>query len=454
MQEKSYLKYTSLSKTVFWDFYSLNNKNSLFSIYPIVKLKEVIYQRKESIKIDDFELYKRCRVQVQAKGVILRDEVFGKEIKTKKQQLCKTEDFLVAEIDAKVGGYGIVPESLENAIVSGHYFLFEIDKSKLMPDFLGLVVKQYHFSKQIKSTGSTNYAAIRPYHVLEYEIPLPTLEQQKRIIEVYNSKLNLAEQQEKEAKQLKKSIEKYLFEELGIIKAEKRKTNSFLQFITYTKISEWGLDKIFNSNELKSSIYDMTSFEINPNLAKSIFRGKSPKYSDNSTKLILNQKCNRWNDIEIEHSKTVDKLWFNGIDKNFFTKEGDIIINSTGEGTIGRATCLTNEYEGLLYDSHMLLLRVNKSVIDPSFYTYLFNSHFGQNQVDGIKSAQSTKQTELGVNNLKKIVFPLPPIEKQKEISEKIQSIKSQIKELNTLSLKNKKEAISVFEKEIFNYKL
>ena len=87
-------------------------------------------------------------------------------------------------------------------------------------------------------------------------------------------------------------------------------SNSFLQFIRYTKISEWGLDKIFNSNELKSSFYDMTSFEINPNLAKSIFRGKSPKYSANSTKLILNQKCNRWNSIEIEHSKTVDEPWF------------------------------------------------------------------------------------------------------------------------------------------------
>ena len=104
-----------------------------------------------------------------------------------------------------------------------------------------------------------------------------------------------------------------------------------------------------------------------------------------------------------------------------------------------------------MYDSHLLLLRVNKDLVEPLFYTYLFNSSFGQNQVDGIKSAQTTKQTELGVNNLKKIIFPNMPIEKQKQISNHINSIKSQINELKVLSVTNKDVAIVEFEKEIFN---
>jgi hypothetical protein len=64
------------------------------------------------------------KVALIVKTLILREIVKGFEIKTKKQQLCKKGDFLVAEIDAKVGGFGIVPEELEGAIVNLQLFFF------------------------------------------------------------------------------------------------------------------------------------------------------------------------------------------------------------------------------------------------------------------------------------------------------------------------------------------
>ena len=90
--------------------------------WKMVKLGEVLRHKKAFIQIDDFQKYKLCRVQTSARGVVLRSEIYGSEIRTKKQQVCKAGDFLVAEIDAKMGGYGIVPEDLEGAIVSSHYF--------------------------------------------------------------------------------------------------------------------------------------------------------------------------------------------------------------------------------------------------------------------------------------------------------------------------------------------
>ena len=51
---------------------------------------------------------------------------------TKTQQICRVGEFLVAEIDAKVGGFGVVPENLEGSIVSSHYFLFVVDDVKLV----------------------------------------------------------------------------------------------------------------------------------------------------------------------------------------------------------------------------------------------------------------------------------------------------------------------------------
>lgn len=448
-----YLKFTSLEKTVFWDFYTLFNKNAIDSVFPIVKLSEVINQRKGFITINDTKIYKRCRVQIEGKGVVLRDEVIGKEIKTKKQQLCKIDDFLVAEIDAKVGGFGIVPPELENAIVSGHYFLFEINKLKLLPEFLGLIVTQSDFLKQVKSTGSTNYSAIRPSHVLDYKIPLPKIEEQRKIINSYLDKVKEAERLKNEADDLEDKIENYLFDELGLSKKKSNKNiYTGLQLIDFKNIQEWGLDKILVNSNKKSSKFKVVSIEENPQLAVSLFRGKSPKYKDGTSAYILNQKCNRWNNIDLTFVKSVDEDWLKSVNKNNLTKEGDVIINSTGEGTIGRATYIKSEFEGLLYDSHLLLLRLDRKQINAELFVELFNSEYGQNQVNDIKSAQATKQTELGTSNLARIQFPLPNnLDVQNKIVNKI-------KELKVITSKNLNKAIALakeaqkdFEKTIFN---
>jgi type I restriction enzyme S subunit len=147
-----------------------------------VALGEVLKHRKEFILLDDTKHYKRCRVQLHAKGVVLRDTVPGSYIKTKRQQVCHAGEFLVAEIDAKVGGFGIVPCALEGAVVSSHYFLFEIDGAQLDRRFLDYFIRTAGFRNQIEAQGSTNYAAIRPASVLGYQMPLPPLAKQQAIV--------------------------------------------------------------------------------------------------------------------------------------------------------------------------------------------------------------------------------------------------------------------------------
>lgn len=150
--------------------------------WPVVRLGQVVEHRKEFITISDTATYRRCRVQLHAKGIVLRDEIEGTRIKTKSQQVCRTDELLVAEIDAKVGGFGLVPSDLDGAIVSSHYFLFTADRSQLDPIFLGHYVRTPTFRDQVKAQGSTNYAAIRPDHVLDYVIPLPPLDEQQQIV--------------------------------------------------------------------------------------------------------------------------------------------------------------------------------------------------------------------------------------------------------------------------------
>ncbi|MCX5826298.1 MAG: restriction endonuclease subunit S [Deltaproteobacteria bacterium] len=192
--------------------------------WPIVRLGEVLRQRKEFITIDDLTIYKRPRVRIHVQGIILRDEVPGALIKTKTQQVCQAGEFLVAEIDAKVGGFGIVPDNLQGAIVSSHYFLFVIDESKLDRRFLDYFIRTPAFRDQVEAQGSTNYAAIRPSHVFGYEIPLPPLVEQRRIVaqieelaaQIHEAR-NLRQQSTYEAEALHLSVlqQKFVTEALG-----------------------------------------------------------------------------------------------------------------------------------------------------------------------------------------------------------------------------------------------
>ena len=162
-----------------------------------VPLGEVIRHRKEFIEISPDVSYARCRVQTAARGIVLRDRITGSQIKTKRQKVCRAGEFLVAEIDAKLGGYGIVPIELEGAIVSSHYFLYELNEEKIHRRYLHWYSKTDNFLHQINARGSTNYAAIRSSNVLDYLIPLPPIEEQRRIVERFDRLAALIDERRK-----------------------------------------------------------------------------------------------------------------------------------------------------------------------------------------------------------------------------------------------------------------
>lgn len=174
-----------------------------------VALGEVVTHRNEFFELDDMRDYMRCRVRLHAQGVELRDKVPGALIKTKRQQRCHRDDFLVAEIDAKMGGYGLVPHAMDGAVVSSHYFLFKSDQAKLNPRYLGYFARSARFASQVKARGTTNYAAIRPADVLGYSIPLPPLAEQQRLaarLDAIETRLTRVRQLREEARKAQDAL--------------------------------------------------------------------------------------------------------------------------------------------------------------------------------------------------------------------------------------------------------
>lgn len=141
-----------------------------------------------------------------------------------------------------------------------------------------------------------------------------------------------------------------------------------------------------------------------------ITRGITPKYTANGIK-VINQKCIRDYKINLDFCK--ETLDTTNIGKKY-VKYGDILINSTGTGTLGRVACSKIQNMAITFDSHVTLCRVGKEY-NNFFIGYYLNSiekeleNFGRG---------STNQTELNINDIKKIKINIPDIATQEKIAD------------------------------------
>ena len=155
-----------------------------------VFFSEIMKESKNTITIDNEKQYQRITVKLHGRGVLPRDVIYGKKIKTKKQKLVKTGQFIVAELDAKFGGFGTIPKELEDSIVSSHYFLFDLDTGKILPEYFDYVIRRGPYTEMVQPfvKGTTNYASIRPEHILKLRMPLPSIPEQSKILKTIDEK--------------------------------------------------------------------------------------------------------------------------------------------------------------------------------------------------------------------------------------------------------------------------
>ncbi len=151
---------------------------------------------------------------------------------------------------------------------------------------------------------------------------------------------------------------------------------------------------------------------------KEIRRGKSPKYIDESGTLVFAQKCNtKYSGIDVGLALFLDESILGRYPDDEYMQDGDVVINSTGTGTLGRVGIYhtTDNHRGLpiVPDSHVTVIRAAHSI--QSIYVYAFMK---ANQSELEKEGEgSTNQKELKPLTLKEMLIPIPPYSEQERIA-------------------------------------
>ena len=158
----------------------------------------------------------------------------------------------------------------------------------------------------------------------------------------------------------------------------------------------WFCDYVLSDGVLPES-WHITTIDA---LSSLVTRGIAPKYDDSSNQIVLNQKCIRDHTIDVSLArrhlqKRINEKWIS---------KGDLLINSTGTGTLGRVAQVWFDTNNMTVDSHVTIVRPKAPILQ-SYIGFWGFSH--ESEIEA-QHTGSTGQTELPRDRVKALELLLP----------------------------------------------
>ena len=319
----------------------------------------------------------------------------------------------------------VVPDSHVSVIRTSNQinskFIFAYISSKFIQQYL-----------EDNLAGSTNQKELYIGVLSTLRIPIPSFTEQERIVVEIEKWFALIDQIEQEKGDLQATIKQARSKILDLAIHGKlvpqdpndEAASELIQRINpaaeiacdngqYGKIPE---------NWCVCKLVDICSF---------LSRGKSPKYSDDDKIYpVFAQKCNlKDGGISLEQARFLDPSTINKWNDVYKLQTGDILVNSTGTGTVGRTrlfntNCLGN-YPFVVPDSHVSVVRVLKSICPQYIFAFISSNSIQQYMEENL--AGSTNQKELYIGVLENMQIFLPPLIEQYRIVAKIEELFSSL---------------------------
>ena len=432
-----------------WSVQYLNDSKIAFSkAYPMMRIGEFLKRNKTAVAIEDDKTYKRATIKVRNGGIFLRDEEIGSKIGTKNQFLISKGQFLLSKIDARNGAFGVVPEVLDGGVITGNFWTFDVDYSIINPHYLALLTTTDAFIQfcEQASNGTTNRHYLQEPLFLNIKVPVPSLEEQNKLVEEYNKQISIASDAELLAIKKHRKINSLLFVELGV-KISKDNVLNGLSTVAFSALDRWDIAYLQNSAKYTAK-YKSFRFE---DCIERFMKGSDGK----SLRMETYKTPTRdFHYIGMEHiEKATGQLINAPIVKGSQIKSQTVTIPN-GYFIYGKLRPYLNKYwynntnwDNIVCSSELFVFRIKDS-INTRFFEVVLGSDIVQEQIADLTSgARMPRITEEVFMNIQ---IPIPPLDIQKSLADKIDKITDEIKELRNSALQKRTVALKNFETQIF----
>ncbi|WP_417152816.1 restriction endonuclease subunit S [Phocaeicola plebeius] len=405
------------------------------------RLEEIAYvtsgstPNKESFASEGIPYLKMYNLRNQKIDFDFKPQYIKAEVHNGKLKRSRTEvgDLIMNIVGPPLGKLAIIPSSLPQANFNQAAVLIRpLLYKTVLTKYLFYYLSEMSEINSISTKGSAGQINISLTQSQNIRVPLPPLSEQNRIIteiEYYFVLINNIEQsqidlqtaiKQTKSKILNLAIHGKLVPQdpsdepaSELLKRINPKAEITCDNAQYRKIPK---------NWCACKLVDICSF---------LSRGKSPKYSEeDKTYPVFAQKCNlKDGGVSLEQAKFLDPSTINKWNEVYKLQTGDILVNSTGTGTVGRTrlfntNCLGN-YPFVVPDSHVSVVRVLKSICPQYVYAYISSDSIQRYMEENL--AGSTNQKELYIGVLENMHIFLPPLAEQYRIVAKIEKLFSSL---------------------------
>lgn len=333
----------------------------------------------------------------------------GKQDEEIKRTRLKERDVLLTITGVSYGKSAVVPKELINANINQHSVKITL-KESLNPFFVSTFFNSIYGKLQSdKNIVGVTRPALDYEVIRNFNIPCVSATFQNEIEFLINASVKVASNSQNKYTQ----AESILLETIGLqdFKPSQEPVNikSFKESFGATKRldAEYYQPKF---EQLTGKIYATNQGRLLGELLDFNQRGKQPEYTDEDGLFVINSKHIRRNKIDFTENRKADMA---ATPKSLIIKKGDVLLNGTGVGTIGRcaAYLLT---EPALPDNHVTILRTK--TMNPVFLSVMLNSIIGQMQVDKFFKG-SSGQIELYPADINQFVVWNAPEDIQSKIA-------------------------------------
>lgn len=165
-----------------------------------------------------------------------------------------------------------------------------------------------------------------------------------------------------------------------------------------------------------------------------VSRGKAPTYVERSAVLAIGQRCVTNAGFDASRARPHSSGAIQGA---LEPAVDDVLINSTGTGTIGRS-CVFDAPGRFVVDGHVTVLRLWPDIGVARWLCELFRTPWGQTYLETQCYSGSTNQVELSRSKLAATRLPIPPLQEQRQIAEILDTIDEAIRKTEAILAKLK----------------
>ena len=365
------------------------------SVWPTVKLGELLTRVKDEITIQDDKFYARLTIRTNGKGIIQRDRAPGHTIGTKKQFIARTGQLVLSKIDARNGAFGILPPDCDNAIITGNFWAFDVDISRLIPEFFDYLTKTGIFVEFCirASEGTTNRLYLKEGQFLSERIPLPPLTEQRRIV----ARIEELAAQINEAKGLRKQA----VEDCNIIMRK-----AFDQRLDDPHLPRLPLQSLL-SEPLMNGLSVPAS-----QLGSGICFAKVGVVNTG----VFNPCEVKFVNIELAQNSP------------YWLRNGDILVSrGNSPEFVGRAAVYEDKPAKCAMPDLLIRVRIDRDKADTRFVSAFFHTTEARDYIAAQISGTSSTMPKISQSKLAALPIPVPPLPEQRRIVAELDALQAEI---------------------------